>query len=223
MFIRRAVADDVQGLFQLNEPLQLRQLKFKPYCSCAATHAYIEAMAAVRARAADIEAVDANIQTMTDAIVGTRNAHIYQPRTIEELQFSLPVQMALSALGKGNGYKTHRAYLRGELPLTAESEVIRFASRIRLQVDRALDEKYPRTFAADVTVRYRDGSSQHLFVDRVKGTPSNPLSREEHQAKLDELSHEVIGRTQSEALFDLIDRLDPNTPVRDLTALLRQP
>ena len=59
-----------------------------------------------RDRAAEIERVDARIQTMTDSIVGTRNAQIYNPRNIEELQYSLPAQMALAVLGKGNGYKT---------------------------------------------------------------------------------------------------------------------
>jgi 2-methylcitrate dehydratase PrpD len=222
MFPGKSVAEEALNIFLPGEPLQLRQLKFKPYCCCAATHAYIEALASVRPRVADIVSMDANIQTMTDAIVGNRNKHIYQPRNIEELQYSLPAQMALSALGMGNGYKTHMAVLQGTLKLTAESEVIRLASKIRLHISRDLDERYPRTFAADVTVRYRDGTSEHLFLDRVKGTPNNPFTREEHQAKLDELTEEVIGNVQAMQLFDLIDRLDPTTPIRNVTALLRR-
>jgi hypothetical protein len=60
------------------------------------------------------------------------------------------------------------------------------------------------------------------FLDRVKGTPSNPFTREEHHANLDELTEEVIGKDQATQLFDLIDRLDPATPMRTLTALLRR-
>jgi 2-methylcitrate dehydratase PrpD len=222
MFPRTPVTDQAVDMFVPDAALQLRQLKFKPYCCCAATHAYIEAMAEVRPRVADIEAIDAKIQTMTDAIVGNRNAHIYQPRNIEELQYSLPAQMALSALGLGNGYKTHRAVLEGELQLTPDSDIIALAGRIKLHVDRDLDARYPRTFAADVTVRYRDGSSQHIFLDKVKGTPANPFTREEHQAKLDELTEEVIGRRQAGALFALLDRMAPDTPVRDLGSLLQR-
>jgi 2-methylcitrate dehydratase PrpD len=223
MFPDVLVADDAVELFLPAAPLQLRQLKFKPYCCCAATHAYIEAMAQVGSRAAHIEAVDARIQTMTDSIVGNRNAHIYRPRNIEELQYSLPVQMALSALGMGNGYKTHMAYLRGNLDLSPDSDVIEFASRIRLQVSHELDRRYPRNFVADVTVRYRDGTSEDIFLERVKGTPANPFTLAEHQAKLDELTEEVIGSRQAGELFAVVDQLDPATPVSELTKLLQAP
>jgi 2-methylcitrate dehydratase PrpD len=222
MFPGKPVGEQAFDIFLPGEPLQLRQLKFKPYCCCAATHAYIETMAAVRPRVADIVSMDANIQTMTDAIVGNRNKHIYQPRNIEELQYSLPAQMALAALDMGNGYKTHMAVLQGKLQLTPDSDVIRLASKIKLHISRDLDERYPRTFAAEVTVRYRDGTSEHLFLDRVKGTPSNPFTRDEHQAKLDELTEDVIGKAQATQLFGLIDRLDPATPIRAVTALLRR-
>ena len=222
MFPAKPVPEDALDLFQAGVPLQLRQLKFKPYCCCAATHAYIEAMAKVRGRAAEIVSVDAKIQTMTDAIVGNRNAHIYLPRNIEELQYSLPAQMALSALGQGNGYKTHRAFLQNKLQLSPESDVIRFASKIKLHVSHDLDARYPRNFVADVTVQYRDGTSEHIFLDRVKGTPGNPFTREEHQAKLDELTADVIDKSQASQLFDMIDQLDPHTPIRKLTSLLQR-
>jgi 2-methylcitrate dehydratase PrpD len=221
MFVGKGVGDEERDFFRLDQPLQLRQLKFKPYCCCAATHAYIETMANVRARVTEIATIHANIQTMTDAIVGTRNTHIYLPRNIEELQYSLPVQMALSALNKGNGYRTHRAFLQGELSLAPGSEVIELASRIKLHVARELDDRYPRNFVADVTVNYRDGTSEHFFLDRVKGTPANPFTAGEHQAKLDELTVDVIGKSQADQLFKLIDLLEPSTPVRAITSLLQ--
>lgn len=221
-FIRKSVDDSAQADFLPEAPLLIRQLSFKAYCCCAANHAYIEAMALVRDRAADIASVEARIQTMTDAIVGTQNAHIYQPRNIEELQYSLPAQMALSALGKGNGYQTHRDFLEGRLHLSADSEVIQFASRIKLHVATDLDQNYPGRFVADVTVHYKDGSSEQLFRERAKGSPINPFSREEHQAKLDELTEGVIGLSRAHDLFGIVDRLDPSTPIRDLTSLLQR-
>lgn len=220
-FIRKSVGDDARADFQPGEPLQISQLSFKAYCCCAANHAYIEAMAAVRPRAAEIEAVEARIQTMTDAIVGNRNAHIYEPRNIEELQYSLPAQMALSTLGLGNGYRTHRDFLEGRPRLTPDSEVLGLARRIKLTVSHDLDQKYPRKFVADVTVRYADGSTQALFVDRVTGRPDKPFTPEEHRAKLDELTRDIIGPERAGQMFALVDRLPPETPVAELTALLR--
>lgn len=220
-FIRKSVGDEARADFLPGQPLQISQLSFKAYCCCAANHAYIEAMSTVQPRAADIVAVQARIQTMTDAIVGTRNAHIYAPRNIEELQYSLPAQMALSVLGLGNGYRTHRDFLEGRLQLAPDAEVLAMARRIQLSVSRDLDERYPRKFVADVTVRYADGSTQDLFVDRVTGRPDKPFTPEQHARKLDELTRDTVGRDRARQLFDLVDRLPPDAPAGALAALLR--
>lgn len=221
MFVKNDVDDSNASTFDLNEPLQLRIAKHKPYCCCAATHGYIDALADVRGRADEIVSIDTRIQTMTDAIVGNRNAQIYAPRNIEELQYSLPVQMALSALDMGNGYKTHRAYLEGRLDLGPDSAPIQLARKIKLTVSPELDAKYPRTFAADMTVHFKDGSSVELYNDKIKGGPANPFTREEHRAKLDELTEEVVGLETAAKIFDLVDELNPQKPVRELTKYLR--
>ncbi|SAK95999.1 MmgE/PrpD [Caballeronia hypogeia] len=220
-FIRKTVGLEALEDFTLDAPLQIQQMSFKAYCCCAANHAYIETMAQVRDRAQDIVGVDARIQTMTDAIVGTRNAHIYAPRNIEELQYSLPAQMALSALSMGNGYQTHRDFLEGKLDLSPESGVMRLAQKIRLTVSPELDAKY-RFFVADVDVRYRDGRSEHIFQERATGSPTRPFSASQFATKLSELTSDVLPESQANALFDLIDRHQPDMPIREVTALLQR-
>ena len=158
---------------------------------------------------------------MTADLTGSAEAQRHGPRNIEELQFSLPLQMALAVLGKGNGFATHRAFLEGRLPLTGDSDVVQFARRIRLQRLPELDERYPRNFVADLVVHYRDGTREPLFRDSAKGMPAAPFTPKEHRAKLDELTREAMGREKARRLFDLVDRLDPTTPIDELTALLR--
>ncbi|WP_100084393.1 MmgE/PrpD family protein [Acidovorax delafieldii] len=221
-FIRRAGESDAADVFRQVQPLRVRDTWFKAYCCCGAHHAYIDAMTSMQGRAADIVGVDANIQAMTANLAGNTHAHQHGPRNIEELQFGLPLQMALAALGKGNGFATHRAFLEGCLPLSEDSDVVQFARRIRLQRSPDLDERYPRNFVADVVIHYQDGTREHIFRDRAKGMPTAPFTPEEHQAKLEELTHEVIGQQQARRLFELIDRLDPATPIGELTALLRR-
>lgn len=221
-FIRRAAEPEAAGSFSPGQPLRIRDTWFKAYCCCGAHHAYIDAMAGVRGRAGDIVAVEAKVQAMTANLAGNAHAHQHGPRNIEELQFGLPLQMALAVLGKGNGYATHRAFLEGALPLAADSDVVRFARRIVLQRSPELDERHPRNFVADVVIHYRDGTREHIFLDHAKGMPTAPFTPEEHRAKLDELTHEVIGQPQARRLFDLIDRLPSATPVGELTALLRR-
>lgn len=219
MFTHKTVGDEAAADFAPDAPNLMPGLSFKPYCCCAATFAYIEAMQHFQDRAAEIEQIDTRIQTMTDSIVGTRNAQIYNPRNIEELQYSLPAQMALSALGRGNGYKTHRAFLEGRFDLGPDSDVMQLARRVKLEVAKDLDEKYP-FFVADVTVRFKDGSSQHYFQERAKGSPIKPFTAAEHQAKLDELTEDVIGKSQADRLFALVDEMRPDRPAREVAELL---
>jgi len=219
-FIRKSI-NEAEALrhFQPGQPLFIKQLWIKAYCCCGGNHPYIDAMAGLRDRAADVVRIDTKIQTMTDLCVGNMNAHLYDPGNIEELQYSLTTQMALSALGMGNGYATHLKYLQGDLPLTDDSDVIQFGRRIKLDVDPALDRQFPRHFVADLTAHFRDGTSEHIFRDHAKGMPSNPFTPEEHRTKLAELTHDVIGPQQADKLFGLVDRLDPATPVSALTTL----
>jgi 2-methylcitrate dehydratase PrpD len=220
-FIRKAVTDDARGEFALDAPLTLPQASFKAYCSCACTHPFIEAGAMLRARAGEIVSIDVKVQTMVDAIVGTRNENLYQPRNIEELQYSLPAQMALAACGKGNGYRTHLDFLEGRLQLPVDSDVMRLARTMKLEISKELDEQYPMRFVADITAHFRDGTAQRVFIDKVPGRADSPYTPAQHHAKLDELTRDVIGTERSAKLFALVDDFDPRTPVSALTALLR--
>ena len=101
--------------------------------------------------------------------------------------------------------------------------MIQLARRIKLEVSTDLDEKYGRVFVADVTVHYSDGTSEHIFRRaRDRAARTSRSRREQHQAKLDELTEDVIGKRQASQLFDLIERLPPTTPVREVTSLLHQ-
>ena len=79
---------------------------------------------------------------MVNSIVGTRNLNIYTPRNIEEVQYSLPAQMALSALGKGNGFQAHHAILEGRLDFGPGTEVRDMLEKVRIEVSPELDSKY---------------------------------------------------------------------------------
>ncbi len=221
-FIRKEIGHQNRSEFSLELPLHLKRMWLKAYCCCAANHAYIDAMKRFTSRVSEIESVEVNIQTMTDACVGTRNEHRYRPRNIEELQYSLPVQMALAALGLGNGYATHRAFLEGHLRLDEKSEAIQLAQRMQLRVSQDLDQKYVRNFVADLIVRFQDGTTEHQFVDLVKGMPGNPFTPQEHRAKVEELTVDVIGLQQTQQMVELIDRFDGSRPVETLAALTRR-
>lgn len=220
MFTHKDIGDEAREIFAPGTANFMPGLSFKPYCCCAGTFPFIEAMEGFRDRAGEIDRVDTKIQTMTDSIVGTRNAQIYNPRNIEELQYSLPAQMALAVLGKGNGYRAHRDFMEGRIDLSEGSEALGMTRRMKLAVDTSLDEKYPY-FVADVTVHFKDGTSERVFTERAKGSPLKPYGPGEHEAKLDELTADVIGREKAERVFAMVDEMKADRPASEVMALLR--
>jgi len=111
--------------------------------------------------------------------------------------------------------------MEGKLYLSPSGEVIQLAKRIKVSVSRELDEKYGMTFVADVDVHYRDGKNEHIFVEGSTGSPNRPFTPEQHRAKLDELTETVVDKSQATKLFAIVDRLDPATPVKDVTSPLQ--
>lgn len=218
LFAGHEVGDEGRDIFLPGAPNLMPGLTLKPYCCCGAAHPYIEALAPFRGQQDRIERVEARIQTMANSIASASDPKIYSPHNVEELQFSLPGQMAMTILGLGNGYRAHSAVLKGEVALDAPSPVLELARRIRLTHDTALD-RYAH-FVADVTVHFRDGTTAHAFEERAKGGPTKPYTPAEHRAKLDELTEDFLAPARSDALYAMIDEMRPDRPLADLTALL---
>ncbi len=219
MFCDKTVGDEAIADFLPGAPNLMPGLSYKAYCCCACTFSYIEAMAHVRDKADKIERIDTRVQTMVNSIVGTRNTNIYNPRNIEEVQYSLPAQMALSVLGKGNGFQTHHAILDGKLDLGPGSEVREMLQKVKIEISPDLDANY-RHFVADVTVYYKDGTSEHIFEEQSKGSPMKPFTPAEQMVKLDDLTEQVIGLEQAHRLWAMVDEMRPDRQASEVMALL---
>lgn len=220
-FAGKSVGPQAAEGFLFDEPLMILNFSLKPYCCCAATHPFIDVIANLGSQVERIHSIDAYLQTSADAIVGSQNSHIYNPQNIEQLQYSLPVQMALSALSLGNGYATHLRFLRGELSLEPDSQVINLAGRIRLNVSKDLDERYPDRFVADLLLHLSDGSTLALFQDAATGTARNPLTARALRRKFDELTVPTLGQQRADDLYQFLDKLSPSTPTKQLISLLK--
>jgi 2-methylcitrate dehydratase PrpD len=217
-FIQRDAAADALEAFSLEAPLELEGVWIKPYCCCGANHAPIDGMSLFRNRVSEIRQVEVAIQPKSNKVVGNYNSHIYGPRSITELQYALPVQMSLSLLNKGNGYKTHRAYVDGKLDLSPSSEIIALAKKIKIVERPELDQKFIKKWVADMTVSFENGTSEKVFVENSRGTPDSPLTEDEFNVKFDELTFEVIGQQAARALTAAIDDQELAGPITSITS-----
>ncbi|HSV78676.1 MAG TPA: hypothetical protein VLK85_05660 [Ramlibacter sp.] len=70
-----------------------------------------------------------------------------------------------------------------------------------------------------MTVTFRDGQSEHVFLEDPIGTVANPMSEQEQDAKFMELTSDVLGTDRAQALMATLRKMDPRTKARDLMAL----
>ena len=216
-FLQRSPAEDAAARFALDRPFEISTNWLKAYCACYCTHAYIDALRPFAARRADIADVHLKIAPHFNVVVGTANANAYEPKNIEHVQFSLPIQAAFTLLGLGNGYAIHRDYLAGKVDM---APVIETARGIRITEEPALAHNYPGKFVADVTVTFKDGDVQRAFVEDPIGTDQNPMPEAEQDAKFMELTTDVLSAERAKALLAALRKMDPQIKAADLTALL---
>jgi 2-methylcitrate dehydratase PrpD len=219
-FLQRAPGENAATRFAPGLPFQIGTVWLKAYCACYCTHAYIDALRPFAARHAEITGVELKITPHFNVIVGTVNANAYEPKNIEHVQFSLPIQAAFTLLNKGNGYLIHRDYLDGKVDM---APVIDLARRIRITEMPELEKKYPGKFVADVTITYTNGASKHVFVEDPIGTDVNPMPETDQDAKFMELTKDILGRELATGLLSTLRRLDPKMKAQDLTAMCVSP
>jgi 2-methylcitrate dehydratase PrpD len=215
-FLQRAASDDAAQRFASDRRFEISTVWLKAYCACYCTHAYIDALRPFAARRDQIADVHLKITPHFNVVVGTANANAYEPKNIEHVQFSLPIQAAFALLGKGNGYAIHRDYLAGEIDI---APVIEMARSIRITEAPALEKQYPGKFVADVTVTFKDGSAEHVLVDDPIGTDTHPMSEHEQDQKFMELTVDVLGATQASKLLSTLREMVPTMKATDLMRL----
>ena len=216
-FLQRDAGVEPERWFGLGQEFQITKVWLKPYCCCGCIHAYIDVCRRYGGRVDDIATVTLKIQRSANVVVGTVNANVYMPKNIEHVQFSLPIQMAFALLGLGNGYQVHLDYLEGKVNMDA---VVKVASLITIIETPELDEAYPGKFVADVTVNFKNGTLERVFVEDSLGTIQNPIPELDHDAKFMELTSGVLGSERATALLAALRTLRGSMPVAELTEML---
>jgi 2-methylcitrate dehydratase PrpD len=98
--------------------------------------------------------------------------------------------------------------------------VLRERAKVQLAPDAELEKLIP-TRVAIVEVTLTDGTQLTERVDRVRGTPDNPMTRDEVVAKARELMTPVLGAAKTSKLIDRVLGLDNVKNIRELRPLLQ--
>jgi 2-methylcitrate dehydratase PrpD len=196
----------------LGEEYLFSSLTLKKYASCFCNHAAIEAtldlVSRQRVKAQDAESVSVRISPFMARLVGADFAPGDNPQV--SAQFSVQYSVA-SALLRGR-------FSVGDIhpDAVSDAEVGALAKRVRIEVDQSQSGKF---VPATVTVGTKRGSWFEATATALPGTPGNPLTDDEHRAKIAGCfasGARAMPAKQAERLIEKIGNLENLASMRDL-------
>lgn len=215
----RATSRDAQpekvteGLATALEHAKIEEVSIKPHASCRHTHAAIDAALRLRSdpRFDPNRVASARVQTYRAAVGLIDNP---APANPYAAKFSMQYCVAVALLdGRGGLGEFTPERTRG-------SDVLGLLRRVSVEVDDALDRRYPAEWPARITVTLEDGQELTELVATPKGDPENPLSDAEVEDKFRRLLAGTRYEKRAERLVSFAWGLDHPTVVRLLPLLM---
>jgi 2-methylcitrate dehydratase PrpD len=103
-----------------------------------------------------------------------------------------------------------------------DPEILRQRAKVQLVKDEELQNLMPLRVAI-VDIKLADGTRLTKRVDNVRGTPENPMSREEVVTKATDLISPVLGAAVATKLVERVMNLENVKNIRDMRPLLQSP
>jgi 2-methylcitrate dehydratase PrpD len=106
-------------------------------------------------------------------------------------------------------------------PRMRNPEVLRVRAKVQLVPDEELERLYPKR-ETRVEVTLNDGTMLTERVEAVRGTPENPMTRDEVVAKCRDLTEPSLGKAQAAKLIDTVLNIERARNVRELRTVLQK-
>jgi 2-methylcitrate dehydratase PrpD len=174
------------------------------------------------------------VQSPLDAVLNLRRQHPFEPDQVKQVV----VRLSISAAPKVDNaqspdlclqYLVAAMLLDGTLSFRAahdfarmqEPAVLRQRAKVQVIADEELERLLPRRVAI-VEIVLNDGTRLSERNDTVRGTPENPMSRDEVIAKAHDLVVPVLGAKTATRLIEKIYALEEVKDIRELRPPLQR-
>ncbi|MFT4509297.1 MmgE/PrpD family protein [Caballeronia sp. 15711] len=199
----------------LGSDWETAKVGYKPHASVTSIHTALDGLAWLMRENAltadDIESVDVGLSKMTYV----HCAWEYKAQGVTAAQMNLFYGLAVIAVDGVafvDQYRTDRLH---------DPRLLDFISRARAHVDVDIEAMGPAyRHAARITVRTRDGRTLHHEILHRRGSPENPLGREDIEYKFRQVTASVLSRRHIDRLVELVAQLEKLDDVRELLGIL---
>lgn len=200
----------------LNETWEMMNIAFKPYPACHMTHAYADAILAVK-RAhnltnANIKHITALVHEGEQTVICIPEANKLKPQNSYDAQFSVHYVIATTFLREKFGL----AELEDEV--ISDPEILDLCSRISFADDP--DSAYPGYFSGAIEVETQEGKVLKHREQINRGATENPLSDADIEEKFFGNATLTIPKSQAENVLDIVMNLEKQNNLQHLAAAL---
>ena len=199
----------------LGERFVVADIWTKKYAANGMIHAPSDAVDIIRSRR-PFEAEDiARITVGSNQHAINEVGSIRKPRDIFGFQFSMNYALALQIVKRGNNFD---AYTVENLN---DPDIAAMAERIFTETDDEVDGWFPEKIGGRVRIDFTDGGTEEELVEDCRGTPGNPMSAEELEAKARAVASLSMDETKFETVIAAVRTLEEMPDVRALGYALR--
>lgn len=200
----------------LGEEWETMRVAVKPYPACHFTHAFADAMLALRSEhhlaPEDVAAIRCLIAPGEMKTVCEPEDSKRRPRSTYDAQFSVPFMVG-AALARG------QVTLAEIHPDSLSDPVIRaVADKVTCESDP--DSGFPDVFSGEVVVETTDGRTLRHREQVNRGADTRPLSAHDITQKFLANARLAVGGDRAEQIVEAVRGLDGVEDVRKVTALL---
>lgn len=202
----------------LGEVWETAQTGFKLHATVTSIHSSLDALKMIMTRngltASDIRKVTARISHPTYV----HCAWPYEAQSVTAAQMNIYYGLAAIALEGAAFIEQFRE------DRIADAEILSFIERIEAQVDPEIEKLGPQyRHMSRVSVETTDGRQFEHEERHRRGSPENPVSRDDLLEKFRALAACALPKEKSERVIDLVDRLDELEDVRPIAELIAAP
>ena len=206
-----------KSLVDLGTKWHSRDVAFKPYplghLIVGPVEAVLDLMTEEPIDADAVEGVD--ITTYHAAVHGCGKKYSTPESNYVDCHFSIPFCVAATLIEK----EMTPRQLRNEF--ITEARVHDLASRVVVEEDPEMSDRFPAEWPLALTIRMRDGSLRERRIDRVKWSDSRPPSWDELVEKFESQVEPVLGRDGTRQAVNIIANIDGDDSIDTLMGLLR--
>jgi 2-methylcitrate dehydratase PrpD len=201
----------------LGSDFLMHATRIKPYACCGAIIPEIDAVRQILqehpVQPADVKRITVGVEDRALSHVGTVGP---EPKDITGAQFSSHFSLGLTMVKGSNDFRSYFDAMNNGF---SDREVIEVAKKVSVVHDEESEAIYPTTRLGKVSLETKDGQKYSAKVFHPRGSPENPLSRQELEDKFLGLASMVLSRNRANELLHAVQNLEQMKDVSELAEL----